>query len=512
MKNKKLAIVAAASALLVIASTTACSTGGSSTSASAPKAQTLTIGGLFANLTNGWDPYKQSYGNVEVPFFQAPYATLLNVTHQGKIIAGLATKWSYTSPLTFSMTLRPNLKFSDGTALNAPAVKANIQRVVDKAVTGPTTDQLSNVVSVSTSGSLTVNLTLSTHDTSLPLDFTENMGAMVNPKALKDPAALAITPAGAGPYVMEKSATTAGSVWTFVRNKYYYDPSAYPYSTIVYKAITDQTASFNALRSGQVNITRISSLQLTAAKSAGITTLQWPSAINGLWLDDRTGSMVPALGDVRVRQAINYALDKQAIIKVNGGGTPESSMFWKSSQAYLKSASDKYSYNPAKAKALLAAAGYSSGLKLTFLSNPFFDNVNQVVEANLKAVGIDAVINDQNASYITDLPKASMVYFFWFPQGAYYDAKRLLLPDGGYNYLHTNDPKVVALFKAATSAKTDAEATKDWQAVNKYVVDQAWFAPVFDDGSQYFASDSKTHVAYNPGNDWPFLRDITPAS
>ena len=512
MRTTKMAVSAAALALIVVGATAACSSGGSSTqSTGAPKGGTVTIGGAFGSLANGWDPDKQSYGNVEVPFFQAPYATLLTVTDQSKIEPGLAAKWSYTTPLSFSMTLRPNLKFADGTPLDAAAVKTNIERVIDGSIVGPTTDQLSNVTSVSTSG-LTVTLKLKTPDTSLPLDFTENVGAMVSAKALKDPAALAVTPSGAGPYVMEKSATTAGSLWTFVRNKNYYDPKGYSYDTVVFKNITDQTAAFNALRSGQVDVTRINSMQLAAAKGAGVTTLNWPSAINGLWLDDRDGTTNPALKDVRVRQAINYALDKQAIIKVNGGGTPESSMFWKSSQAYLKSASNKYSYNPSKAKALLAAAGYSSGLNISFLSNPFFDNVNQVIVADLKAVGITATINDQNAAYITDLPKSGIVYYFWFPQGAYYDAKRLLLPNGGFNYLHTTDPKVVSLFNAAATAKTTAAATKNWQALNKYVVDQAWFAPIFDDGSQYFASNSKTHVAYNPGNDWPFLRDITPKS
>jgi peptide/nickel transport system substrate-binding protein len=510
MRNKKRIVYLAAIAAAVSMSIAACSTPASTTSGSTD--QTVTIGGLFGSISTGWDPYKATYGNLQVPFFQAPYATLMNMDDGGKVVPGLAASWSYTDTLTFEIKLKPDLKFADGTKLDAAAVKQNLDRVVDGTIVGPTTDQLSNVASVATSGADTVTLTLSKPDTSLPIDFTQNMGAMVNPLALANPAELAITPAGAGPYVMDATKSTAGSMWTFTRNKNYYDPGAYVYGTVIFKNIADQTASFNALQSGQVDVTRISDAQLAAAKGAGIQTLPWPSAINGLWLDDRNGALVPALGDVRVRQAINYAIDKAAVIKVNGGGTPESSMFWKGSEAYLESASSQYSYDPAKAKELLAAAGYSSGLKLAFLSNPFFDNVNQVIEANLQAVGIDAVINNQTTSYITDQATSAMIYYFWFPLGAYYDAKRLLLPTGGYNFLHTDDAKAVALFNTAATATSEKDATAGWQALNQYIVDQAWFAPIFDDGSQYFASNSKTKVTYNPGNDWPFLRNITPAA
>jgi hypothetical protein len=105
-----------------------------------------------------------------------------------------------------------------------------------------------------------------------------------------------------------------------------------------------------------------------------------------------------------------------------------------------------------------------------------------------------------------------VAYFFWFPQDAFNDSKQLLLPNGGYNFLHTNDPQVTKMFNAAANATSTAAANKDWQALNLYIVKQAWFAPIFNDGSQYFVSNAQTKVTYIDWNDWPALQDLTPTA
>jgi peptide/nickel transport system substrate-binding protein len=503
--------VAAAMSFAVVASSA--STTKKTVTPKSSAATTVTIGGAFADLFSGWDPYKNSWGNVTTTFFQAPYATLMNMANNGSTVEpGLAASWSYTNLLTFQIVLKPGLKFSNGEPVNAAAVKENIERAVDKSVVGPTTDELANVTSVVASGPLTVTLHLKSPDPALPDAFTQNMGMMVSPAGLKNESSLNNKPSGAGPYVLDNSATTVGSVWTFTRNKYYFDPKAYPYNKIIYKSIAAPVALFDALQSGQVDVARISSAQLSAAKAAGIRTLPWPSAINGLWISDRNGTIVPALKNVLVREAINYAINRPAVIAVNGGGTPTSSMFWPGEQAYSKAATDYYTYDPAKAKALLAEAGYPNGFSLSFLSDPFFDPMNDIVEADLQAVGIDATINDQTSSYITDLSTSPVSWFFWYPEDSFDDATQLLLPNGGDNYLHTDSPEVVKLFNEAASAKSTTAADDAWQTLNKYVVQQGWFAPIFIDGSQYFASNKTTKVVANAGNDWPFLRNIQPAS
>jgi peptide/nickel transport system substrate-binding protein len=462
-------------------------------------------------LTAGWDPYKTSYGNLWVPFFGAAYATLLNRANNGDVEPGLVKSWSYPTKLSFEMKLRPNLKFANGQPLNATAVKENLDRVVTGGVVGPTTNQLSSVTKVTTTGSTEITLTLSAVDPALPLDFTQMMGEMVAPAALAKPADLNKAPYGAGPYVLSASGTTPGSIWTFTRNKNYYAPKSSSYSSVVFKYYATDTTALSALQTGQVDVTRVSSAQVAAAKGSGLGVVPWLSAINGLWIDDRTGAKVPALKSLLVRQAINYAINKKAVIKVNGGGTPESSMFWKGSQAYVPAMSNYYSYNPTKAKKLLKEAGYSHGLKISFLSDPFFDSINQVILADLQAVGIDASINDQTDNYETDLATSPVAYFFWFPQNAFNDAKQLLLSNGGYNFLHTKNAEVTKLFNTAANAST-AAATKDWQALNTYIVEQAWFAPIFNDGSQYFISNKTTKVTYIDWNDWPALQDMTPVS
>ena len=83
----------------------------------------------------------------------------------------------------------------------------------------------------------------------------------------------------------------------------------------------DNTAILNALRSGQVDFATVTQKDASSLESAGLTIESFPAyTVSGLYLFDREGTLVPALGDVRVRQALNLALDKEGILEGVYGG------------------------------------------------------------------------------------------------------------------------------------------------------------------------------------------------
>src|SRR5207249_3392144 len=107
-------------------------------------------------------------------------------------------------------------------------------------------------------------------------------------------------------------------------------------------------------------------------KGAGYSLAQWELDWAGLLLLDRSGKINPALKDVRVRQAINYAFDKQALLKAlqKGYATPSTQIFPPRSPGYDTSLDSKYDYNPTKAKQLLSDAGFANGFTLAMPTTP----------------------------------------------------------------------------------------------------------------------------------------------
>ena len=103
------------------------------------------------------------------------------------------------------------------------------------------------------------------------LTGVNELGDVVSPTALADPSSLSTQTDGAGPYVLDTSATVPGSSYTYVPNKYYYDQSAIHYNKIVLRVITSATTMEEALSSGQIQVAQGSPATATAAQSAGST-------------------------------------------------------------------------------------------------------------------------------------------------------------------------------------------------------------------------------------------------
>jgi peptide/nickel transport system substrate-binding protein len=510
-------LVAAAALLTASALALAgCSAGGSSSSEGSPATPaagggTLTIGALVD--VKSFDPAQAHIGHY-LQYFQPVYDSLLRRQPDGKLVPMLAKKWAYNDDKTkLTMTLRDDVKFTDGTKLDAAAVKVNLDRF--RTENGPDASTLAHVSDVQATDDTTVVLSLAAPDPAL-LDYLATAdGFIASPGAIHG-GKIATTPVGSGPYTLDASATVAGSKYTFVKTKGYWDPSLQVYDDIVVKPILDTTAMLNALLSGQVNAALLTAKTEAQAKGAGMTEYRYPTDWQGLLIFDRDGAMVPALKDVRVRQAMNYAIDKAALLKQvgQGIGTVTNQVFGPTTKAYDDSLDKTYPYDPKKAKKLLADAGFARGFSITMptVSGLFDPALQAGITQNLADVGI--TVNWENvagADFISSMIKGKypVSWFSLFQGSPWVAVNQIIAPKATYNPFHTTDPKVEELIGTIQSG-SDSEQADAAKQLNAYIAKQAWFAPFYRPDQVLF-TDKKTTTKPQAQQAVPSIYSYAPA-
>jgi peptide/nickel transport system substrate-binding protein len=500
--------VAAALALALAACTGSPSDGGSS---SAPENQALSIG-MTSDVAT-FDPAQSQVGGAN-QFMLPVFDTLIRLDNDGSLVPMLASSWKYTddSNTVFELTLRDDVKFSDGTPMTADAVVASLLRFRDGK--GPRSTALASVTDVTAVDDTTVRLTLSAPDPALAYNLTLVAGMIVNPAA--DATALASEPAGAGPYVLDTTATRRGDVYVFTRNENYYDPEAFPFSTLNIKVLTDPTARLNAVKTGQVDATYGLATQVAEAEASGLTVLPSPGGWQGLFLNDRMGVKTPALAEPEVRQAINYAIDRKALLKALAldQGEITTQVFAPGTPAYDDSLDEKYPFDPAKAKQLMAKAGYGDGFTLTM---PQLDTLTPaaypIIQQQLADIGITVVYEPITAAgglapFVSD--KYSAYMLVWGSSSNWLDATQLLAPTGPFNPFHVDDPEIADLMSQIQLASGE-EQDALFKKLSAYVVDQAWFDPWYFNENTMLVGDKVNVVAY-PQAIMPPIYNYSPAN
>ncbi|TCC44310.1 peptide ABC transporter substrate-binding protein [Kribbella capetownensis] len=496
------AVVAAAA---LVAGLGACSGAGAGSSSAA---KTLTIANVLDN--NSFDPTQLNIGN-QMQYWSPVVDTLLTRDKSNKLQPSLATAWKYDPTRTvLNLKLKSGVKFTDGTPFDASVVRANLTNLA--AGTGQNSYMSQSVTTYQIVSPTEINLKLKTPDPGL-IDYLASVGGvMASPKSLKSPT-VATTPVGSGPYVLDKAGTVVGSTYTYTRNTGYWNAAAFPYDKIVIKPMTDLTARLNALKSGQLNAALTDTNSLADAKRTGLTVNTTPVNWNGLLLMDRDGKLVPALKDVRVRQAINYAFDREAILKnvSHSEGALTTQIFNVAGDGYDKSLDGRYNYDVAKAKQLLTEAGYGDGFTITMPEAANFAQYNAIITQQLAAIAITVkwVKVPANAVIPEILSGKYPVAFMTLgSQSAWQDIQKAVTRKSPWNPLKAGDPRLDKLLAAAQTAP-EAQLPAAMKAVSKWLVDQAWFAPWYRENS-VFLSDSRTAVAMQAYNVAPGISSFSP--
>src|SRR5262249_42641883 len=134
---------------------------------------------------------------------------------------------------------------------------------------------------------------------------------VASPKAVANPDLFAKGTYGAGPYTLDYANSVPADHYTFVPNKYYWDRSKIRFKQIYVKAVNDSASMLQALQAGQLDVAWSTDASTApAAEKAGFQAVSAPFAIIFAQLNPKASK---ALADVRVRQAMNYALDRKAM-------------------------------------------------------------------------------------------------------------------------------------------------------------------------------------------------------
>ncbi|HEY1295935.1 MAG TPA: ABC transporter substrate-binding protein [Chloroflexota bacterium] len=372
------------------------------TSAASPKSGGILKIGLQADPTS-LDPQKTSL-TAAFHVTEQIYSRLVRLKPDLTVEPDLAEKWDISADgKTYTFTLRKGVKFHTGRPVTSADVKYSFDRLQDKATASPNASLLASVESVATPDDGAVVITLKQADASFLTNLTSQATDIINRDTVQQFGDLSQHADGTGPFKFKEYVPNTRVV--LERNAEYFE-SGKPYVDGIEMTIApDDTARTAALRSGTVDFIEYAPLK-------DIDTLKGDSSIV-LAGDQNTNIRYIGLNvtrkpfdDVRVRQAVAAAIDRDAVLgpAVSGFGIPTVELF---PSGYWAATGVKPSPpDTAKAKQLLADAGYPNGFNTTILSwsqYSFLSNAAVVVQEELKQIGITADMNlEENAAYLKD--------------------------------------------------------------------------------------------------------------
>ena len=315
--------------------------------------------------------------------------TRLNTADFSKAYPGLATSWTWPDPTTVEFELRRDVRFIDGERFDADAAKANIERML--RLEGPRINTVASLHQAEAVDDFTLRLHLHYPDPTLLYNLGMSPGMMVSPAAFDNPD-LDLDPVGTGPWRYDRANSAIGEVHRFVPNPEYYDTAFRDASPIAIRPLVNNRARLNALISGQIDVAEVGPAEAAPAQASGFGISARSNGWLGLTILDRAGELVPELGDHRVRQAIGFAVDRQAIADTVFLGFARPAL-----QPMLPglghdpSLEDFFAHDPDRARALLAEAGVD-GFSFTVPVLPQNTALYEALQAYLRQVNIDMQI------------------------------------------------------------------------------------------------------------------------
>lgn len=513
MKHGKRIVTALAAVTVAALALSGCSAPGEP---AAETSKTLTLG---VSSTDQWGFVRSDIStqvHLSAAYWMPLYDTIVKITPDLEILPNLATKWEFNADRTeITFTIRDDVKFTDGTPLDAQAIATNILSFRDGGG-GEVSQAAASVADAVAPDATTLVVTLKQPDPSVLPAMAATLGAVFLPADIDNPDKdKSAVPIGSGPYILDEANTTPDSIYTYVRNKDYWDPKSYPFDTIVLKPLVDNAARMNALKAGEIDGARVQASDAADIEGSGFTLNTGIANWAGLHLLDRDGTIVPALGNLKVRQAINMVFDRDAIVKniFQGYGVANNQVFREASEAYVASEKDKYPFDVAAAKKLMADAGYADGFDMVFPAiTGSQDTVMPIIKQQLGEIGIRITVESmQIGDYFNAVfaKKYAALYVTLPSFDDWRDVKGMVTPTALWNALKTESPELDGYIKTAQTTGGD-EQKAAFQDIGKFLLDNAWYA-AWATPHVLYGTDSAITAKLSPGQVEPLIWDIKPA-
>lgn len=405
----------------------------------------------------------------------------------------LATSYKWIDATTMEFDLRQGVKFHNGEKFDADDVVYTINWIANPANGVKTQTNVNWLASAEKLGEYKVRVKLKAPFPAA-LEFLSGPVVMypneyyakVGPKGMSE------HPVGTGPYKLVT--VEQGKRFVFERNDAYFDGSPKGKAQIrklVVRTIAESNTQLAELLSGGLDwIWKVKPDQAAKLAGTGRFTVKNSATMRIGYLSfdasGRTGKN--PFTDARVRQAVAYAIDREGIVKalVKGESTVVHSACYPSQFGCTEDVK-RYAYDPAKAKALLAEAGYPDGLEIPFFAYRDRDQAEAMIN-NLKAVGIRTRFSYLKYAALRDKVRAGEVPFLFMTWGSnsVNDASAIVSQFlGGTTDDYARDPELIQWLKTADTSTDPAVRKENYAKALRKIAEQAYWVPLWSFNTNY---------------------------
>lgn len=317
------------------------------------------------------------------------YDGLLRYDENMKLIANLAESYEVTDAYTVIFTLREEVYFHDGQKMSADDVLYSFERIMDPDFGSPAASYYADVESITAIDDKTIEFKLKTPSVNAVLpNFAGVNSAIVSKSFVETGKNMQLETNGTGPFAVAEY--EAGNYISLAKNAKYFIAGLPKVDEVRFVVIPKEVSRVSALKNGDVNLTILNEPLSLKMLANGFSIYRQP-VLNYYLLG--INNAVEPLNNPKVRQALSYAVNREMIIKMVGFGEGTiTGIMNPTVKAWATPIGDKFDYNPAKAKQLLAEAGYPNGFEfsITVSAKYNFDKIAQALQAQLAGVGIKA--------------------------------------------------------------------------------------------------------------------------
>lgn len=444
-----------------------------------------------------------------VQIFGPVYQQLVRFDAENQPQPDLAESWETPDDKTFVFRLREGVTFHNGAPLTSADVKHTFERILDPAMNSPWLTQFEPVASIEVPDDRTVRINLKQPYGPLLATLSAAYAAIV-PQNVGD---LQTTMVGTGPFMLTEYTRDTRTVMS--ANPNYWEADLPGLAQLTYQILPDESARLAAIRTGEIGLTSLAdpaAVSLASREEGVQVVTQETTDYYLLGLNCQR----PPFDNVKVRQALSLAVDRQALLdavffgegRVTGPIVPTLGT-WATPVEQLP----LYAPDLDRAKTLLSEAGLGSGFEMSILASPFypeFINIALVLQSQLQEVGITVTLDQVEWGTFIDRWRNRDFAAFVSYNGSGNDPDRALYPvfrtGGSVNAFQFSDPEVDRLLEQGRSTVDPAQRQEIYRQVEAKIAEAAPGLFLFTRTAYFALRDNVQGFEPTPVDTWETLK------
>jgi len=406
---------------------------------------------------------------------RAVFDSLLRQQADGTLVSGLAREVTIVDPSTVKVELQPDVRFSDGTPLDAAAVKAGMERNINARNTRTFGAELQEVAGITVDGPLALTISLKKPIAGyFKLLLSRGEGMVQSPTAVSTGVDLRSNPSGAGPFLLDRVEPT---MVRLVRNPDYFEADRVRIAAVEYTLIPpDPGGIITALRSGAVDVVDVPQPTTELIEGLGDDFEVRAEMTENVTLWGQMWKDKPPFNDVRVRQALNFGIDRDAINQAlfDGRSEPQWGMVSSKSPYFDPDLEGLYAYDPERARALLEEADVPDLTFAAYYSPGLSQRFGEILQDQWSRIGVTLQLQPFLAFQDFFIDGKAPLFLIPLYLNPIDKVTRVLQPGGIGNVGGWNDPEMNALVDRILAEEPGSmDVVDEWHQVSRLTLEKA---------------------------------------